>query len=415
MVVALVPGVAARLEAHGRRLSPALVAACGAAAIVIAIAIAGVTTSGLVNNVVSTGEAAMVRREFVATSMRMLRQAPLFGIGIGTYYPSSWYYMPFRLFLEYRHENAHNNFLQIGSELGVTGLLAFMGVLGAVMMKLGTAAGRGADASRARAILVGLGAFLVTCLTGHPLLVREVAYPFWIILGAALAIGRENAPPTADHGGRWLVAAGIAVLVLSVPARVATASPASNGALATTGLGPGEHTREGTPFRRIRGAATLFAPPQTTTAHIPIWGGGSRSDVVVRILVDGGVGSQVPMLPAAWTVASVHMAPLPDAHSLHRIDLVTLCGQSQTDCDPSGEGASVGRISVYDVKREERRDEGLGGDVERFEVELNLDELDFMLASAAMLPLAGHPRQRSSHGRFPTFRRRRVRGRRRVS
>ena len=34
-------------------------------------------------------------------------------------------------------------------------------------------------------MLAGLGAFVLTWLGGHPLLIREPGYAFWLLLGAA--------------------------------------------------------------------------------------------------------------------------------------------------------------------------------------------------------------------------------------
>ena len=45
----------------------------------------------------------------------------------------------------------------------------------------------------------GLSAFVGTWLTSHPMLVQEVAFPFWILLGAAIARADGDAqPPFAD-------------------------------------------------------------------------------------------------------------------------------------------------------------------------------------------------------------------------
>ena len=53
---------------------------------------------------------------------------PIFGVGAGRYYGMSERFMgPF--IRDLWRENAHNNFLQIGAELGALGLLGFLGLL----------------------------------------------------------------------------------------------------------------------------------------------------------------------------------------------------------------------------------------------------------------------------------------------
>jgi hypothetical protein len=42
------------------------------------------------------------------------------------------------------------------------------------------------------AAVSGCGVYLLTCVTGHPFLVVEVAAPFWAALGATAALGAES-------------------------------------------------------------------------------------------------------------------------------------------------------------------------------------------------------------------------------
>jgi O-antigen ligase len=95
----------------------------------------------------------------------------------------------------YGHENAHNYFMQTWAELGLIGLLAFLWwlgrALGAGWMRVRAEGWRGP----AFAAVCGCGVYLLTCVTGHPFLVVEVAGLFWAALGATAALGAE--PPEA--------------------------------------------------------------------------------------------------------------------------------------------------------------------------------------------------------------------------
>jgi O-antigen ligase len=340
MAMAVLPRASAELRARGR--PPQKILALGAgAAVLLVLSVVG--SSILVGNVVSATTTMSVREQFVATSVRMLHGQPVFGIGIGNYYPSSWYYMPYRLLQEYTHENAHNNFLQIGAELGIAGLALFLWLLAAVLSGLVAALARTADSGRGVAVLAGLCAFLLTCVTGHPLLVPEVAFSFWIVAGLAVAMRRQD-QAARSRGSDRLLAAGIVLLILSVPPRVLAAVRTSNWSGLTIGLAP-ERTEDGRAFRSILGTATLFVPPYANNVTIPLRGVGSRSDIEVAVVVDRGLAAQVPTKPSTWTSVTVPVRPLPDPRIFHRIDLLILCGRDQADCGVPDNGAGVGQVS----------------------------------------------------------------------
>ena len=90
--------------------------------------------------------------------------------------------MPADLQAIYGNENAHNYFAQQFAELGVVGGTLFL-VRVRVLTGWRSARARPADAMLA-GLLAAAGAFLLTSVTGHPLLVPEAAFPFWVAAGA---------------------------------------------------------------------------------------------------------------------------------------------------------------------------------------------------------------------------------------
>jgi O-antigen ligase len=135
--------------------------------------------------VASTGDAGIafgVRREMAAATVRMLRQHPLTGVGIGQYYPVSPDFMSALMKTWYPAQNAHNQFLQVAGELGWPGLAVFVLLVGLGVLRICLEAW-----SRREPLEVGLAfgvlAFLAASLTMHPLLIPEVALTFWIVLG----------------------------------------------------------------------------------------------------------------------------------------------------------------------------------------------------------------------------------------
>jgi O-antigen ligase len=160
-----------------------------------------------------------VRAEMALTTGRMVATAPAFGVGIGQYRASSSGFMSSRMREWYKAENAHNQFLQVLGELGVTGLLIFGALLGLALTEVTRLVNTGAVADGITGTVVGLWAFLVASLTMHPLLVPEVAMVFWVLLGVA----RGSSPPTAR---RWLESAvlwWVVILAVTLPMRLSGA------------------------------------------------------------------------------------------------------------------------------------------------------------------------------------------------
>lgn len=187
----------------------ALLAMAGAAALVVWLFPNPIADRGAVG-------ALGIRVELARASFRMLAADPVFGIGIGRFYPlSADAIRDPAVQAIYPQENAHNNYLQILTELGPAGLAAFLSLLPGFWR-----------AMRQRAeppwIGAGLGllAFLITCLAGHPLLIPDVAIGFFAVLGAVTA---ALAAPGTDRPRRApvvVLAAVLALLAASLPFRI---------------------------------------------------------------------------------------------------------------------------------------------------------------------------------------------------
>ena len=162
------------------------------------------------------------RIEFTTRSLRMWRTEPLFGVGAGRYLLLSEQFAGDGAAPRFRRENAHNNFLQIAAELGAVGIAAFLALLAACASRVWRALGArdGPDPLLAGAG-AGAAAYLLTCLTGHPLLTGETAYPFWIVLGVAAARAERLLPASRPGAGRAAAAGWAAGLLLlaTVPFR----------------------------------------------------------------------------------------------------------------------------------------------------------------------------------------------------
>lgn len=287
-----------------------------------------------------------MRADFMITGLRMVASAPVFGVGIGRYYEMSGGFMPSSIYWFYFHENAHNNFLQVAGELGLTGLAMFLWLLCAAALRIG----RGLLADPGDRLLagaaVGLGAFVATWMTSHPMLVPEVAYPFWILLGAALARADGNAQPPSRHarfgeagahnvlasnvghlfrGAALIVVAVIVLLAVSVPFR-------AKRQMATIDFGRfsfGFYDWEGDPETRFRWTsrrATFFIPLNARQLHLSLRAihmGSNTAPTEVSIAIGGRTFNRVLLVNDDWVTVPMRLPLLPEDENFQRIDIIT--------------------------------------------------------------------------------------------
>ena len=331
VAAALILGLGAAARRIGTRWPTiryrAMLAGVALAVVVLPIAmVAAYPGRGGVDKAVESGR---IRVEFVATSLRMWSTDPVFGVGAGRYYGLSDQFMGPYIQSLWR-ENAHNNFLQIGAELGALGFAGTVWLLIAggrrVRQALRARAGRPAP------LLVGAGAglaaYLLTCLAGHPLLVPETAYPFWIVSGLAVALAhRELAPPPAP--GRRYFATGAAIvlfLIATLPFRVDAA---------VRGLASDQDARfgafhwevdaaDGRRFRWIGPRALFFVPgDDDRTLRLPLRAlhADRGRPVNVDIAVDGHPVARLPLLNDDWVELPLRLPGSGGWNGVHRIDL----------------------------------------------------------------------------------------------
>lgn len=295
-----------------------------AGVLALVLAVGGAIAFALTARAASSLE---MRGGFITASMRLVEEQPVFGIGVGRYYPLSRLVLPPRLSLAYGLENAHDYYLQIAVELGIVGLVAFAWVLAGALSAQLERVWKGIAQSVIVGCVGGSVAYLVTALTGHPFLIPETATPFWIVLGLLVVPGLVPAVQS-----RWRGPAAVAfacALVLSVPLRgaVQVRLPAGD-----YGLGAWLTDESGRPFREAEAAASLFVGSTVTSVEIPmrVRGNLPAGSVVVAVTVPGSFGVE-RSVGADWTT---QLVPLPGAEALEpgqRINLaVSLIGPAAT-------------------------------------------------------------------------------------
>jgi len=273
------------------------------------------------------------RTEFNAASLRMMAARPLFGVGMGQYYRMSRLFLGPQLAWSYGAENAHNYFLQIGAELGLAGLALFAAWIGVGLWPAIRALGERPRDARLLGSTAGVIALLGTCLTGHPLLVDEVAFPFWIQFGLVVGLAGSilwNEAPTGSRQAAgtsltWpktsaALAVGILLSALMSGVRGHIEPGASQAVDGFYGWETGSHGRR---FRWTERYASLFVPGDVTHANIQVrvpTQTRAVSPMGVEVMV-GGADQGRTLVGESWTTISVALRETDPLTRFKRIDL----------------------------------------------------------------------------------------------
>ena len=208
------------------------------------------------------------RLELWEAGVRMLGEHPVIGVGIG-HFPL--FSQRLRPLLEggvpQGPENAHNNFLQVGGELGLPALVALvLWITFAIAPAFRRLRTNGAERLEL-ALVAGLAAFLLTCLVGHPLLVSAVAFPFWLALAAVhsdvAAVRRRFVSP-------WLAGLAVVLLVTSIPSRAELFSREANLEHVGKGLSSWREDPNGFKYREASNCSGVFVPGNAAIVSLPV-------------------------------------------------------------------------------------------------------------------------------------------------
>jgi hypothetical protein len=301
-----------------------LSASAAALAIVSAVFLLLRTTGG------TPSEAVNVRWLFLQTTARMLVAEPAFGVGVGQYSLWANVFAPPELFRVWKPDNAHNNLAQIAGELGLMGLITFLVVVIAAIGLRPRTSGRN---SLRGPLVAGLVVFVMTLLGGHPLLVAEVAYPFWIILGASAAlIPADFRIPSAAIVGITAI-----FLVVSVPIRVAEKSSRLDLTRVTYGLSA---------KAPMTSRARFFVPASGSQVEIALRARSANDiePVEVVVSVDGLTSHTITLTDRNWRRTPVDL-PRDSSRRFHQIDL-RISPDTLDHIDPDRSSVEVGKWEI---------------------------------------------------------------------
>lgn len=141
-------------------------------------------------------------------SLNMIKAHPVIGVGANTFMKS---YRKYKIYPEYRgiitldEMKAHNNYLHMAGEIGLTGLVIFFWFLYCLFKEsknIYRSAGDNYLKTVSLSLIACLIAFLVNGLTESSLYYSVVAVMFWYIAGLSLALkvgAGLNPPPTHEN------------------------------------------------------------------------------------------------------------------------------------------------------------------------------------------------------------------------
>lgn len=192
-------------------------------------------------------------------ALGMAADAPVLGVGAGTFLEKSPTYGTTALAgLVYdgrTRDNAHNYFLQTLAEQGVIGLFALVAMLWAALRP----AVRGAPPPDRlmQWLAAGIIGSILTWMTGHPLLLTEAALVFWLFVGALAGLSASPLPNPAL--GRMVFVAVIALLA-SIPFRGLVGERAADLEHLATGVSRWQPAVDGERYRQAGREFSLFLP-----------------------------------------------------------------------------------------------------------------------------------------------------------
>jgi len=292
-VAALLMTMAMVMTLRARRSARAPILA-GAALLVLA-GVAAFVALGADSGRLDVSTSVSTRLILFNSAARMAREAPVLGVGAGTFLEKSPHYGATALqpVLGRSRDNAHNYFLQTAAEQGALGLIALLAILAAALGPTLRGAHRG-DAL-ATWLAAGIAASILTWLTGHPLLVTEAALVFWLFIG--VLAGQSEAPAPRPILRRLAIAAAVALL-MSIPFRATLEERAANLEYLGTGVSRWQPAIDGERYREADAEFSLFLPSGTTMT-LPIRSA-IASDVTIELRSGQRLIDTAVAMPGLW-------------------------------------------------------------------------------------------------------------------
>jgi O-Antigen ligase len=278
-----------------RRRGPIRWLAAGAVAGALTISLWAVVYYPAIRNT-SASSALQVRGFLAGIGIDMWRSAPILGVGIGRFWAESSNYggadRPFGI----ANENAHDNFMQVLAEQGLVGLVALVTTLATLFA--GGLRPAILQSMFHRCLAVATIVFVLTWFGGHPLLLAEAGFAFWLVAG--VLAGSTEAPRLGSGPWRMLLALAAVVLLVTAPLRASRTIREMQFEDVPMGLSTWQANLDGVRYRGAGAVFQLYVPSDGTAVTLPLRRGPAAPDPLVMVLRINGQQVSEFRVPGYW-------------------------------------------------------------------------------------------------------------------
>ena len=266
------------------------------------------------------------RQEFASIALRMARDHPWFGVGLAEFKHATSPYLRadgLESIAPFGGQNAHNNFLQILGELGVTGFFAFMWLLARPAADLWHAARARATTLAMIALAGGVTAFLLSSLGGHPFLTPQVQIAFFLMFGVFAGVTPARAASVRGaRAARWIAAILFSFLIVSLPFRLVEPRRTLTLPNFFFGASPLHDSIDGLVYRLADRRSAWFVLSTVNSVDIPLrWTAESSSACGVDVSVDGRVVNHISPRADVWVHTIFDMSNVATRNTTRRFEL----------------------------------------------------------------------------------------------
>ena len=258
----------------------------------------------------------------------MTASSPWFGVGLGRYYSRSGEFSSPELLASFPpavHENAHNNFFQVLAELGIVGFAIVMWLLVTAAHYVRRLLAADAHDPLPWSVATGLVAFVLSWLAGHPLLIDEPAFAFWLLLGGLAGWGESLSPASGrDRIRGWVVPAAVVLVALSVPVRADRQKADFNLEHRGVGLSAWHDAIDGVRYRVAGTSSSVFLPADVQMVVVPLRAVGPPAEVRLELRLDGRPADVIMVSRERWHQLRLNLPQERNGPRFRRLDLHVL-------------------------------------------------------------------------------------------
>ncbi len=268
------------------------------------------------------------------TALLMIKDNPIFGIGVGRI---------FRLFAGYNRLaggafedarfSAHNTFLNVTAELGIVGLLTWLALLIATFtagwraVKQAAVARDGAAAWLALGAFAGLCGYTLTMMTGDRLVLREDVVLFAAVSAVLVILGGRQSDHTArmTQKARLNVPTLSTLLAMAIVATIPLRAAAERQQVRLDRVFHGMYdveTQQNVPFRWTRDHAVFHTSAADASLSMDVRTLAPFTQAV-EIQLDGVTVDRLSLNDHAWHRVTYRLPQrATETHGYHRVDLI---------------------------------------------------------------------------------------------